>query len=141
MAILWVFHCVSPPDGSSRRTNAGHNSGTPSNALVVCGTERRHDDEGPARNVASIVNQENCTVLRTHTCGELRKSHAGQQVKLSGWVDKYRDHAGIVFIDLRDRYGKTQIKFNLEDGSDIQKSARSLRHEDVVTVTGEVVAH
>lgn len=79
-------------------------------------------------------------MLRTHTCGELRKSHAGQQVKLSGWVDKYRDHAGIVFIDLRDRYGKTQIKFNLEDGSDIQKSARSLRHEDVVTVTGEVVA-
>ncbi len=79
-------------------------------------------------------------MLRTHTCGELRKSHVGQQVTLSGWVDKYRDHAGIVFIDLRDRYGKTQIKFNLEDNSDIQKTARALRHEDVITVTGEVVA-
>jgi len=79
-------------------------------------------------------------VLRTHTCGELRKEHVGQQVTLCGWVDKYRDHAGIVFIDLRDRYGKTQIKFNLEDNSDIQKDARGLRYEDVVQVTGDVVA-
>ncbi len=79
-------------------------------------------------------------MLRTHTCGELRKEHVGQQVTLCGWVDKYRDHAGIVFIDLRDRYGKTQIKFNLEDNSDIQKDARGLRYEDVVQVTGDVVA-
>ncbi|MBL4885930.1 MAG: aspartate--tRNA ligase [Planctomycetaceae bacterium] len=78
-------------------------------------------------------------MLRTHTCGELRKQDADKQVTLCGWVDKYRDHAGIVFIDLRDRYGKTQIKFNLEDNSDIQQQARSLRHEDVVRVTGDVV--
>ncbi|MEZ5947765.1 MAG: OB-fold nucleic acid binding domain-containing protein [Planctomycetaceae bacterium] len=66
-------------------------------------------------------------MLRTHTCGELRKTHVGQQATLSGWVDKYRDHAGIVFIDLRDRYGKTQAKFNLEDNSEIQREARGLR--------------
>jgi aspartyl-tRNA synthetase len=79
-------------------------------------------------------------VLRTHTCGELRQGHAGQTVTLCGWVDKYRDHRGIVFIDLRDRYGKTQIKFNLADDSDIQQTAWQLRYEDVVQVTGEVVA-
>ncbi len=79
-------------------------------------------------------------MLRTHTAGELRKSHVGQTVELCGWVDKYRDHAGIVFIDLRDRYGKTQIKFDLADNSEIQKQARSLRYEDVIKVTGEVIA-
>ncbi|HBN75296.1 MAG TPA: aspartate--tRNA ligase [Planctomycetaceae bacterium] len=79
-------------------------------------------------------------MLRTHTCGELRKSHVGERVTLAGWVDKYRDHAGIVFIDLRDRYGRAQIKFNLEDNSNTQKEARGLRHEDVVQVIGEVVA-
>ncbi|MEZ6055767.1 MAG: aspartate--tRNA ligase [Planctomycetaceae bacterium] len=79
-------------------------------------------------------------MLRTKTCGELRREHAGQTATLCGWVDKYRDHAGIVFIDLRDRYGKTQVKFNLEDGSDTQSIARHLRYEDVIQVTGEVVA-
>ncbi len=80
------------------------------------------------------------SVLRTHTAGELRPSDVGQQVVLCGWVDKYRDHAGIVFIDLRDRYGKTQIKFDLSDNSEIQKQARSLRYEDVIEVHGEVIA-
>lgn len=79
-------------------------------------------------------------MLRTHTAGELRLSHVGQTVELCGWVDKYRDHAGIVFIDLRDRYGKTQIKFDLADNSEIQKQARGLRYEDVIKVTGEVIA-
>jgi aspartyl-tRNA synthetase len=79
-------------------------------------------------------------VLRTQTCGELRKSHLGEIVTLTGWVDKYRDHAGIVFIDLRDRYGKTQIKFDLAENNDIQKSARGLRYEDVIQVTGKVCA-
>ncbi len=78
-------------------------------------------------------------VLRTHTCGELRPTHADQTVTLCGWVDKYRDHAGIVFIDLRDRYGKTQAKFDLADSSDIQQLARGLRYEDVIQVTGKVV--
>ncbi|MBX3440788.1 MAG: aspartate--tRNA ligase [Planctomyces sp.] len=79
-------------------------------------------------------------MLRTQTCGDLRKSHLGEAVTLCGWVDKYRDHAGIVFIDLRDRYGKTQVKFDLAENSDIQKSARGLRHEDVIQVTGKVCA-
>lgn len=78
-------------------------------------------------------------MYRTHTCGELRKDHANQTVTLSGWVDKYRDHAGIVFIDLRDRYGKTQVKFDLSDSSEIQQQARSLRYEDVIGITGTVV--
>lgn len=62
-------------------------------------------------------------MLRNRTCGELRKSHVGESATICGWVDKYRDHAGIVFIDLRDRYGRTQVKFNLADGSDVQQLA------------------
>ncbi|MBI1347298.1 aspartate--tRNA ligase [bacterium] len=77
-------------------------------------------------------------MLRTKTCGELRASDNGQTVTVCGWVDKYRDHAGIVFIDLRDRYGKLQIKFDLAENSEIQQLARSLRYEDVIQVTGMV---
>jgi aspartyl-tRNA synthetase len=78
-------------------------------------------------------------VLRTHTCGELRAAHAGQKVTLAGWVDEYRDHGGVVFIDLRDRYGLTQVAFRLDEVSEIQKTAQQLRHEYVIQVTGEVV--
>ena len=77
-------------------------------------------------------------MLRTHTCGELRIANDGQTVTVCGWVDKYRDHAGIVFIDLRDRYGRTQVKFDLAKGSEIQETARGLRYEDVIQVTGMV---
>lgn len=79
-------------------------------------------------------------MLRTATCGELRSEHVGQSVTLCGWADKYRDHGGVVFIDLRDRYGITQIAFRLEESSDIQKLASTIRHEDVIQVTGEVVS-
>lgn len=78
-------------------------------------------------------------MLRTHTCGQLRAADAGSQVTLAGWVDEYRDHGGVVFVDLRDRYGVTQIAFRLDAASDIQKTAQHLRHEDVVQVVGEVV--
>jgi aspartyl-tRNA synthetase len=77
-------------------------------------------------------------LLRTHTCGQLRAENVGQEVTLCGWVDSYRDHGGGIFIDLRDRYGKTQIVFAPESGPENQELARSLRSEFVVSVTGKV---
>ena len=78
-------------------------------------------------------------MLRTHTCGELRTAHVGQSVTLCGWVDTYRDFGGLVFIDLRDRYGMTQVVFS-PSYAEMHAIARSLRNEDVIQVTGEVVA-
>ncbi|MCA9078619.1 MAG: aspartate--tRNA ligase, partial [Planctomycetaceae bacterium] len=78
-------------------------------------------------------------MLRTHTCGELRADHLDQSVTLCGWVDKYRDHGGVVFVDLRDRYGITQVSFKQDNASDIQQHAQELRHEDVIQVTGNVL--
>ena len=78
-------------------------------------------------------------MLRSHTCGELRRAHEGATVTLSGWVNSYRDHGeNLVFVDLRDRYGKTQIVFNTEANSDIDSIARKLRREDVIQVAGVV---
>lgn len=79
-------------------------------------------------------------MLRTATCGELRSEQVGQTVTLCGWADKYRDHGGVVFVDLRDRYGITQIAFRLDESSDVQQLASGVRHEDVIQVTGEVVS-
>ena len=76
-------------------------------------------------------------MLRTHTCGELRQEHVGREVTLCGWVDTYRDHGGTLFIDLRDRYGRTQVVFAPEGGADNLKLSKELRSEDVVSVTGE----
>jgi aspartyl-tRNA synthetase len=78
-------------------------------------------------------------LLRSHNCGELRKSDVGQAVQLCGWVDSYRDHGGVVFIDLRDRYGKTQVVFRPEEGSEVHVEGRQLRSEDVIQVIGDVV--
>jgi aspartyl-tRNA synthetase len=75
---------------------------------------------------------------RTHTCGELRKSHVGETVKLSGWLHRRRDHGGVMFIDLRDHYGLTQIVFN--PGSVGFATVERLRSESVITVEGKVVA-
>ncbi|MCC7409665.1 MAG: aspartate--tRNA ligase, partial [Phycisphaeraceae bacterium] len=75
---------------------------------------------------------------RTHDCGALRQDHVGQTVTLAGWVNSYRDHGGVVFIDLRDRKGVTQIVFHPEN-ADAHQLANSLRHEDVLEVTGQCV--
>ncbi len=75
---------------------------------------------------------------RTHTCGQLRKDHIGQKVKLSGWVHRRRDHGNLLFIDLRDHYGLTQIVFNAENSA-LDKATHT-RFESVITITGNVVA-
>jgi aspartyl-tRNA synthetase len=75
---------------------------------------------------------------RTHTCAELRSSDVGETVRLSGWIHRKRDHGGVLFIDLRDHYGITQIV--ADQDNPVQKLLDSLRLESVVTVTGEVVA-
>ncbi|MDD3962643.1 MAG: OB-fold nucleic acid binding domain-containing protein, partial [Bacteroidales bacterium] len=77
-------------------------------------------------------------MLRTHTCGELRLNHINQQVILSGWVRKSRDLGGMTFIDLRDRYGITQLVFNMENNSQLCNAARSLGREYVIQVMGVV---
>ena len=74
---------------------------------------------------------------RTHTCGALRAEHAGLTVRLSGWVHRKRDHGGLLFIDLRDHYGVTQVV--IDAGSPLMAEAERIRPESVITVTGEVV--
>ncbi|MCP4724081.1 MAG: aspartate--tRNA ligase [bacterium] len=75
---------------------------------------------------------------RTHTCGELRKDNSGSEVILNGWVDSWRDHGGVRFIDLRDRYGKTQIVFDLEKGKGTHAFAKDMKREFVLAVRGVV---
>jgi aspartyl-tRNA synthetase len=75
---------------------------------------------------------------RTHTCAELRSSNVGQTVRLSGWIHRKRDHGGVLFVDLRDHYGITQVV--ADQDNPVQKLLDSLRVESVVTITGEVVA-
>lgn len=77
-------------------------------------------------------------MLRTHTCGELRAGDIDKTVTVCGWVDGYRDHGGVVFIDLRDRYGLTQVAFRQDLAAEIQEAARSLRNEFVIQATGTV---
>ena len=73
--------------------------------------------------------------LRTHNCGELNKNHIDQTVKLSGWVNSIRTHGQIIFIDLRDRFGKTQIILNSDE---LIKIGKTLSNEDVVFIEGKV---
>ena len=77
-------------------------------------------------------------MYRTHTCGELRIAHVRQQVTLSGWVQKGRDLGGMTFIDLRDRYGLTQLAFNMDVNPALCEQARKLGREFVIMVKGTV---
>jgi len=79
------------------------------------------------------------TLERTHTCGELRETDAGEQVVLMGWIAKKRDFGVFTFIDLRDREGVTQIVVSSDDSPDAHAKAKSLRGEFVIAVKGEVV--
>ncbi|MBK8500005.1 MAG: aspartate--tRNA ligase [Flavobacteriales bacterium] len=78
-------------------------------------------------------------MYRTHTCGELRLSHAGQTVTLAGWVQRTRDLGGMTFVDLRDRYGITQLTFNTDSNATLRETARTLGREFVVQVMGKVI--
>ena len=76
---------------------------------------------------------------RTHTCGELRKEDIGSEVTLSGWVNRFRDHGGLIFIDLRDRYGFTQVVFDPEINAEHHSLGETLRSEWVVSIKGKVI--
>ncbi|MBV8782057.1 MAG: aspartate--tRNA ligase, partial [Phycisphaerae bacterium] len=81
------------------------------------------------------------TRYRTNTCGQLRKSDVGKTVTLAGWVNSYRDHGGLVFIDLRDRDGLTQLVFDSDTaGAEVLAASRHLRSEWVLSVIGKVEA-
>jgi aspartyl-tRNA synthetase len=77
-------------------------------------------------------------MYRTHHCNELRAADVGLTVTLAGWVDSTRDHGGVIFVDLRDREGRTQVVFRPEESANLASAAHSLRSEDIVQVSGKV---
>lgn len=79
-------------------------------------------------------------MYRTHHCNALRKADIGETVTLSGWVNSRRDHGGVIFIDLRDREGLTQVVFRPDEQPQVAGTSHALRSEDVITVSGEVAA-
>ena len=79
-------------------------------------------------------------INRTHTCGDLSSKNINESVSLNGWISKSRDLGGMHFIDLRDRYGKTQIVFNEDINKDAFGRVKKLGLEDVIGITGKVVA-
>ncbi|MBR1644010.1 MAG: aspartate--tRNA ligase [Bacteroidales bacterium] len=78
-------------------------------------------------------------MYRTKTCGELNLSHVGQEVTLAGWVQRTRDLGGMTFVDLRDRYGVTQLAFNMESNAPLCEQARKLGREYVIQIKGSVI--
>ncbi len=77
-------------------------------------------------------------MIRTHTCGELTAAHVGQTVVLNGWVHTRRDHGNVIFYDIRDRQGITQVVFNQEINAKAHEQAHQLRSEFVVAIDGVV---
>ncbi len=113
---------------------------------------RKRDPFEPPTQVACVLCADDSLCLRsgrffmltnpyrTHHCNELRASHVGERVTLSGWVDSPRDHGGVIFIDLRDREGVTQVVFRPEENPEVAKAAHALRGEDVVRIKGTTAA-
>lgn len=79
-------------------------------------------------------------VKRTHTCGELNTKQIGEKITLNGWVNTVRLHGQVIFVDIRDRYGKTQLVFNTENNKSAFETAKKLSIEDVISATGDVQA-
>ncbi|MFM8982968.1 MAG: OB-fold nucleic acid binding domain-containing protein, partial [Spartobacteria bacterium] len=77
-------------------------------------------------------------LYRTHHCNALRPDHSGTEATLCGWVASRRDHGGLIFIDLRDREGITQVVFRPEENPEASAKSHALRSEDVIRVTGKV---
>ena len=79
-------------------------------------------------------------MLKTHNCGELRINHVGQEVTLAGWVNRRRDQGGLIFIDLRDRWGLTQATINAQTAPDAHSAAANVGREYVIQISGIVRA-
>src|SRR5580658_219515 len=79
-------------------------------------------------------------MYRTHLCNQLRKENIGQTTTLAGWVNSRRDHGGVIFIDLRDREGLTQVVFRPEEHPQVAEASHGLRSEDVIQIAGAVAA-
>ena len=77
-------------------------------------------------------------MIRTHTCGQLTQEDIDKEVSLCGWVHRRRDHGKLIFIDLRDRYGLTQVIFNPKENPEVHKIAQELKSEYVILVKGKV---
>ena len=78
-------------------------------------------------------------MYRTHTCGELRAENIGEKITLSGWVQKSRELGAMTFVDIRDRYGITQLVFDVSKNPTLSEPARELGREFVIKVTGKVI--
>jgi aspartyl-tRNA synthetase len=98
---------------------------------------RRFGAQGSSSRDAAAINLE-ASMHRTHTCGELRATHAGQTVTVAGWVHRRRDHGGVVFFDLRDRYGLIQVTINPDSSPRVLEAAEGIRFEWVLRVSGRV---
>src|SRR6266550_3752280 len=135
---MWPRRCTSPAYAHLARhplkTKGKKLRGQPSNAsiaahLIACEILRI------AQNETLLFSHR---MYRTHNCNSLRKGDIGKQVTLAGWVHVSRDHGGVIFIDLRDREGLTQIVFRPEENAELAKEAHTFRSEDVIQVSGRV---
>src|SRR4029077_9809765 len=115
--------------------------------IRACHPERSEAKSKDPAEVLRVSQRDSSTSLgmtenmfRTNDCNSLRKSDIGRQVTLAGWVNVTRDHGGVIFIDLRDREGLTQVDFRPEENAELAKLAHTLHGEDVIQVSGAVAA-